>query len=71
MPTPKEIRRLADAMWQILDDMGQKSQSVCLLAKAEARIAFEPFRDKSEPEFEDWMSIAEARQIARNVEDRR
>lgn len=71
MPTPREIEKLAEAMWQILDDMGKKSQSVCLLAKAEARIAFEPFRDKSEPEFEDWMSIAEAKQIALNVEDQR
>jgi hypothetical protein len=45
MPTEKEITALIDAMDQLLDDMGEHGQSVCLAAKAQARIAFEPFFD--------------------------
>jgi hypothetical protein len=65
MATEEEVQELADAMWQLLDDMGKGSQSVCLLAKIDARIAYEPFRDKSEPEYEDWLSYDDAkRQLA-------
>ena len=60
--TPEQIEALAEAMWQILDDMG-KGISVCRAAKAQARVAYEPFRDKSEPEYNDWMSLAEAEEI--------
>lgn len=63
-----EIEALADAMWQLLDDMGERGQSVCVAAKAQARIAFEPFRDKSEPEFIDWMSLEEAKRIEAEIE---
>lgn len=63
MPTDAEISALADAMWQLLDDMRDTGQGVCLAAKAEARIAYEPFRDKSEPEYDDWMSLAQAMAI--------
>lgn len=42
--TPKKVEALADAMWQLLDDMGATGHSVCEAAKAQARIAFEPFR---------------------------
>lgn len=41
----EEVIALADAMDQLLDDMGATGQGVCLYAKAHARIAFEPFRN--------------------------
>lgn len=39
-----QVQALADAMWQVLDDMGADSRSVCPATKARARIAYEPFR---------------------------
>lgn len=42
--TVEQVIELADAMDQLLDDMGETGQGVCLYAKAKARIAFEPFR---------------------------
>jgi hypothetical protein len=68
MATEAEVERLADAMWQLLDDMGEKRYSVCGMAKAEARVAFEPFRDKSEPEYDDWMSYDAAKRLIEEVE---
>lgn len=62
-PTPGQIHALAEAMWQLLDDMGKTGQSACLAAKANARVAYEPFRDQSEVEFDDWMSLKDARSI--------
>ena len=56
-----EWESLRDAMWQLLDDMGEHGTSVCLQAKAEARIAFEPFI--LEDEDEGLMSLEEARRI--------
>lgn len=44
MPTEDQALALANAMWQLLDDMGESGLSVCLAAKAQARIAYEPFR---------------------------
>lgn len=68
--TTKDVTELADAMWQLLDDMGPESQSVCLLAKAKARIAFEPFvRDVCE--IEGMMPIEEAQRIMKECEDAR
>lgn len=61
--TPEQVEELANAMWQLLDDMRESGQSVCLAAKAQARIAFEPFRDKSEPEYENWISVEAANRI--------
>lgn len=66
MVTPEQVQALADAMWQVLDDMRQNGLSVCLLAKAEARVAYEPFRDKSEPEYDNWMPLAEAELLLRD-----
>ena len=63
-----DIKRLAYAMWQLLDDLGKDGESVCLAAKAEARVAYEPFRDKSEPEYDDWMSLADAEAILVQVD---
>ena len=59
---------LADAMWQLLDDMGKGGQSVCLQAKIDARIAYEPFRDKSEPEYDDWLSYDDAKRMRAEFE---
>ncbi len=44
----KDVQGLVDAMAQLLDDMGKDGKCVCLYAKAQARIAFEPFLDPYE-----------------------
>lgn len=67
MPTEQEVQALADAMWQLLDDM-QRGVNVSLGAKIEARIAFEPFRDKSEPEYPEWLSFVEATSLRASAE---
>lgn len=59
--SPEQIAALVEAMDQLLDDMGLHGQSVCLFAKAQARIAFEPFLDKECIEF--FMSLNEAKRI--------
>lgn len=61
MATGQEIEALADAMEQLLDDMGASGQCVCLAAKAQARIAFEPWMDKDCASF--FMSLDEAKRI--------
>jgi hypothetical protein len=61
---PEDVQRLADAMWQLLDDMGTHGLDVCLAAKAQARIAYEPFLDEDGPL--DWP-IEEARRIYREA----
>lgn len=43
-----QIRALADAVLQVLDDMGDDGLSCCEFAKAQLRIAYEPFRDDSD-----------------------
>lgn len=63
---PLEVRLLADAMWQLLDDMGADGKCVCGLAKAQARIAYEPFAD--DPEFnENLMPLGAAQAIVDEV----
>lgn len=62
MQTIAEVEALAEAMWQLLDDMGRDGKSVCLAAKAQARIAYEPFGLDS-TEWADWMSLEEAKRI--------
>jgi hypothetical protein len=47
---PEEIQALAAAMSQLLDDMGKEGVSVCIAAKAQARIAYEPFAESDEKE---------------------
>lgn len=62
MTKDEEIEYLANAMWQLLDDMKGGGLNVCLAAKAEARIAFEPFND--DPEAMDGiMTLEEARAV--------
>ena len=55
---------LVDAMWQLLDDMGTKGAGVCLAAKAQARVAFEPFRNDDAPL--DWP-LEEAQKILKEA----
>lgn len=69
MPTESNVKALVDAMWQLLDDMGTNGASVCRASKAQARVAFEPFRD-NEPEYEDWMSLDEAKAIILEIAGR-
>ena len=66
MPTTEQIKALAGAMSQLLDDMGPSGQGVCLAAKAQARIAYEPFADPDEFEF--IMTIQEALRIISDVQ---
>jgi hypothetical protein len=64
MPTDQEVLDLADAMWQLLDDMGKNGLSVCLAAKAQARIAYEPFiTDIERAVCEDLMPLDEALRV--------
>lgn len=58
------IHDLVEAVWQVLDDMGKDGNSCCTYAKAQLRIAYEPFRDAS---WEDWMSLARAKAIINEV----
>ena len=66
--TEEQILRLAEVVSQCLDDMGVSGRSVCGLAKAELRVAYEPFIDDVERSFSDWMSYEAANKI---VEDAR
>lgn len=61
MATEDQIAALVDAMDQLLDDMGHTGQSVCLYAKAKARVAFDPFLDPEAVEF--VMPLDEAQKI--------
>jgi hypothetical protein len=68
----KEAEALAEAAWSILDDMGKNGQSACGAAKAQLRIAYEPFyeiedRDKALYD-ETWMSLEEARAIMASID---
>lgn len=66
MYTEQQIAELADAMWQLLDDMGKDGQSVCLAAKAQARIAYEPFITDIEREaYAGLMDLEKALEIER------
>lgn len=66
MATELQIASLVSAMEQLLDDMGKDGQSVCLAAKAMARIAFEPFCDSDAAEY--YMPLEEAKRIAREAD---
>ena len=48
-------------MGQLLDDMGKSGTCVCLAAKAQARVAFEPFREQEDLEW--LMSLELAKRI--------
>lgn len=57
-----DFDRLIEAMDQLLDDMGHEGTSVCLAAKAKARIAFEPFMELDAAHI--YMPLDEAKRIA-------
>jgi hypothetical protein len=58
----RAIVALVGAVWQVLDDMGADGHSCCGLAKAQLRIAFEPFHDIEQHDEMD-VPIAEAQRI--------
>lgn len=60
MPTEAEVKELAYAMWQLLNDF-DTGQCCCLAAKARARIAYEPFND--EPDAAPAMTLVEAQAV--------
>lgn len=63
--TECRVAALAEAVAQLLDDMGKRGQSVCLAAKAQARIAFEPFRNTDNYSGDgNCMSLEEAEEIS-------
>ena len=49
MATEKQITALADAVWQVLDDMDGGGTCCCEAAKADLRLAYEPFADPIAP----------------------
>jgi hypothetical protein len=69
LQTADEIEAMADAMAQLLDDMGAHdlNRSVCLAAKAQARIAYEPFRDPTDDD--SWlMPLDRARTVLKECD---
>lgn len=58
---------LADAVWQILDDMRHDGTSVCPAAKARLRIAFEPFIDEN-ADMTDIITLEAAQQIMKDCQ---
>lgn len=60
MADDQQVRALVEAMDQLLDDMGKDGTCVSPLSKAQARIAFEPFRD---PDNNFYMSLDRAKRI--------
>lgn len=72
--TDEQVRALADAMWQVLDDMGRHGLCLCPAAKAQARVAYEPFLQAEVaadptlmPDYAPDMTFAEARAILDEV----
>ena len=61
--TDEKVSNLVDAMWQMLDDMGNGGQSVCLSTKAYARVALEPFLIDGEGDY--LMPLEEALEIVK------
>ena len=66
--TEEQVERLVDAMWQLIDDMGPTGLSVCHMAKAQARIALEPFLDDEDKTYTSWLSLFDAKQIVKSVD---
>lgn len=54
------IEQLANATWQVLDDMGRDGLCCCKATKAQLRAAYEPFNDgEAEPE----MTMKQAKEV--------
>lgn len=68
MATQAEVDALVDAMDQLLDDMGMAGTSVCLAAKAQARVAIEPFLKERGDAGEWLMSFADAQQVLKECD---
>ena len=67
-PTREQVLALADAVWLVLDDMGEGAgASCCLYAKAKARIAYDPFIAVLGG-LEVGMSMDEARRVVAPVD---
>ena len=61
---PTQVSVLADAVWRVLDDMGEFGLSTCLATKASLRVAFEPFREQAtegDKDADPEMTLAVAR----------
>jgi hypothetical protein len=65
--TAEQVRALADAMWQLLDDFGPGADCrPCLAAIAQARVAYEPF--VAEPgDVDSIFPLPRAQEIVRDV----
>jgi hypothetical protein len=66
--SPEEVDALATAVWQILDDMAKHGHCACGAAKADLRIAYEPFAADEDRAYEDWMSLEEALAVRADIE---
>lgn len=63
-----DLTALIDAVWQVLDDMDGEHTACCLFAKAQLRVAYEPFREDG---LDMDMPLEEARRIVKECEDAR
>lgn len=66
MPTEEQVRDLAEAVWQALDDMGREGRGVCAYTKARLRLAYQPFH-VPDNDGEMDMSLQDAQQIIDSV----
>jgi hypothetical protein len=53
----EQCASLIEAVWQVLDDMGEDGTCCCTAAKAELRLAYEPFKHE---DYKGWMSVEAA-----------
>lgn len=60
----KRVTDLIEAVWQVLDDMGTDGKCCCGAAKAQLRVAYEPFSEEVGPT-EGFLSLSEAERILR------
>lgn len=68
--TDEQVQALADAVEQLLDDMGGYGITVCMAAKAQARIAYEPFaRGNEKRDVLPALTLEQARQIMAQVQE--
>jgi hypothetical protein len=66
--TLMDVQRLVEAMEeQLLDDMDRTGDSVCMAAKAQAIVAFEPFKEPCET-YENFMTLAEAQAVLKQAD---
>lgn len=68
MPYRTQTQALADAMAQLLDDMGTDGLCVCKFAKAKARVVYEPFLEIGE-DVSGMMPLDDALKIISEIEE--